>query len=94
MRTGAVLVELEATVVNQTCTYGDPEQRDGRVAVAAREQHVGEQLASALGAHAGDVEGGVEQVGAVERRDGPDRRRRKTCTHSWNWLPEQTSALL
>ena len=58
-------VELEAAVVSKPRADTHAQQRDRPPAVQARHEQVRKQLAAALGAHARDVEGSVEEVRAI-----------------------------
>lgn len=78
-RTGTLAEELQEAVEDEAGTHGHSEERDRAVAVQAREQHVGEELAAAHGAHARDVKRGVDEGRAVEDRHRPHRRRREAC---------------
>jgi len=77
--TGALAVELEEAVEDEAGAHGDADERDGAVAVEAGEDHVGEELAAADGADAGDVERRVDERCAVEDCHRPHRRRREAC---------------
>lgn len=79
-RTGGLPVKLQEAVEDEAGAHGDADERHRPVAVQARQEHVGEQLAPADGADARDVKGRVDERGAVEHRHRPHRRRREACT--------------
>lgn len=81
-RTGALPVQLQEAVEHKAGAHGDADERHWAVAVQARQEHVGEQLATAHGADTRDIKCRVDKRGTVEHRHWPHRRRRQPCTSS------------